>query len=102
MRVRPKQAACAFRGNRSHDHEMVVVVVGEGAGAFPFPQPNITSSSAEVFLMEAGMEGGSRRDSGLSSFLACDASLPGGQHVVEGVSADAGPAEGANQRGATK
>lgn len=49
-----------------------------------------------------GDGGGSWRDGRLSSFLACDASLPGGQHVVERVSADAGPAEGANQRSATK
>ncbi len=38
-----------------------------------------------------------------SSLLVGDASLPGGQHVVEGVSADAGPGEEeANQRTAMK
>ena len=36
-----------------------------------------------------------------SSLLVGDASLPGGQHVVEGVSANAGPGE-ANQRTAMK
>lgn len=37
-----------------------------------------------------------------SSLLVSDASLPGGQHVVEGISADAGPGEEANQRTAMK
>ena len=37
-----------------------------------------------------------------SSLLVGDASLPGCQHVVEGISANAGPGEEANQRTAMK
>lgn len=51
-----------------------------------------------------GLDGsgtGERKDCP-SSLLVSDASLPGGQHVVEGVSANAGPGEGANQRTAIK
>lgn len=61
----------------------------------------VTSSSAGAFLTGAARDGGVG-GADWSSFLAGDASLPGGQHVVEGVSADAGPAGGANQRRATE
>lgn len=52
--------------------------------------------------MEGEEDGGGHWEDRPFSFLVCDASLPGGQHVVEGISADAGPGEGANQRTAMK
>lgn len=46
--------------------------------------------------------GGGLRRSSPSSLLVGDASLPGGQHVVEGVSADAGPGRRRRRRSQSK
>lgn len=49
---------------------------------------------------DGGKDGG--REDPPASFLVGDASLPGGQHVVEGVSANAGPGEEVNQKDSDK